>query len=243
MPKTVALLLPCLVDQYQPRVAAAVVRVLRKYDCVVTVPPGQTCCGLPFLDDGNQRTAAVLARQLVERFEGFDFIVTPSYACCGMVRAHYPDLIADDESVWTVHGRTYEFVEFLDVVLKIQFDTLAAPRPVTIALQPACSARHVDAGASTAKLLRQMTNVTVTKPAPGNTCCGFGGPFAGQLPSLSLAIADDRAKMLKGAVVCGEPGCSLTLTAACERTGTPAKILHPAEVIAEALGIDLDLVR
>jgi L-lactate dehydrogenase complex protein LldE len=240
MPKTVALLLPCLVDQYQPRVAAAVVRVLRRFDCEVTVPPGQTCCGLPFFDDGNEKTAAVLARQLVGRFCRFDYIVTPGYACCGMVRAHYPDLIADDQAVWTVHGRTYEFAEFLDVVLKIQFDKLVAPRPVTVALQPACSARRVDGGASMAKLLRQMKNVTVAKPIPGNTCCGFGGPFAGRLPSLSQAIADDRAKSLNGSVVCGEPGCSLTLAGSCERTGTPARVLHPAELIAEALGIDLD---
>jgi L-lactate dehydrogenase complex protein LldE len=239
MPRTVALLLPCVVDQYWPRVAAAVVRVLTKLDCDVQVPAGQTCCGLPFVDDGNPAAAAALAARVVKLFEPFEFVVTPSYACCGMVRRHYPDLLPDDPAVWTVHGRTYEFVEFLDVVLNLNFSKLRLPRPVRITEQPACAARHVDGGASTSKLLRRMGNVTIAPRDATNPCCGFGGPFADRMPSMSRAIAGDRATRLAGTVVCGEPACGLTLRAACDRTGSTAAVKHSAELVAEALGIDL----
>jgi L-lactate dehydrogenase complex protein LldE len=243
MPKTVALLLPCLVDQYWPRVAAAVVRVLRRFDCDVQVPPGQTCCGLPFLDDGNTAAAAVLAARVVKMFEPFEYIVTPSYACCGMVRRHYPDLLSDDPAVWTVHGRTYEFVEFLDVVLNVDFSKMGLARPTKITEQPACAARHVDGGASATKLLRRMRNVTITPRDGTNPCCGFGGPFGVWFPTINREIADDRARRSSGLVVCGEAGCGLTLRAACDRTGSTAVVRHSAELVAEALGIDLDAVE
>jgi len=43
----VALFVTCLVDNFYPHVAEAMVRILNRYGVEVTFPAGQTCCGQP----------------------------------------------------------------------------------------------------------------------------------------------------------------------------------------------------
>ena len=43
-------------------------------------------------EDGDRKAAAAIARQVVETFEGFDYVVAPSGSCGGMMVKHYPEL-------------------------------------------------------------------------------------------------------------------------------------------------------
>lgn len=54
---TVALFVPCYIDQFYPRVAWAALTLLERLGCRVEVPPDQTCCGQPLANAGFAREA------------------------------------------------------------------------------------------------------------------------------------------------------------------------------------------
>src|SRR5688572_33460001 len=95
-PVHVGLFVTCLVDFFRPSVGFAAIRLLEGAGCVVEVPPSQTCCGQPAYNSGDRDDTKAIARQVIEAFEGFDYVVAPSGSCAGMLRKHYPMLFADD---------------------------------------------------------------------------------------------------------------------------------------------------
>src|SRR3954466_1164100 len=96
MPHNVALFVTCLTDQFYPHVGVAVTKILERFGCTVSFPDAQTCCGQPFYNNGFHDEAAGLAKRMVEIFESYDYIVTPSGSCCAMVREHFPHLLHGD---------------------------------------------------------------------------------------------------------------------------------------------------
>jgi L-lactate dehydrogenase complex protein LldE len=81
----VALFVTCLVDLHRPSVGFAAIKLLEQAGCDVEVPLAQTCCGQPAYNSGDRRTAQDLARQVLEAFAGFDYVVVPSGSCGGMI--------------------------------------------------------------------------------------------------------------------------------------------------------------
>ena len=98
MPATarVALLVTCLVDLFRPSVGFAAVKLLEEAGCTVEVPRAQTCCGQPAYNSGDRADAKAIARQVIDAFAGYDYVVAPSGSCAGMVKVHYPELFADE---------------------------------------------------------------------------------------------------------------------------------------------------
>src|SRR5688572_6522193 len=95
-PARVALLVTCLVDLFRPSVGFAAVALLERAGCTVEVPRAQTCCGQPAYNSGDRADAKAIARQVIETFAGYDYVVVPSGSCAGMVKVHYPELFADE---------------------------------------------------------------------------------------------------------------------------------------------------
>src|SRR6202040_473337 len=95
-PARVALLVTCLVDLFRPSVGLAAVKLLEEAGCDVAVPRAQTCCGQPAYNSCDRRDAAAIARQVIAAFAAFDYVVAPSGSCAGMIKDHYPLLLAGD---------------------------------------------------------------------------------------------------------------------------------------------------
>src|ERR1700749_2894522 len=116
-PVRVALLVTCLVDLFRPSVGFAAVKLLEAAGCTVEVPRLQTCCGQPAYNSGDKEDAKAIGRQVITAFAGYDYVVAPSGSCAGMVKAHYPELFADEPEMLTqvndLAARTYELVSFL----------------------------------------------------------------------------------------------------------------------------------
>ena len=145
MPHNVALFITCLNDQFFPHVGVAVTKILERFSCAVSFPQAQTCCGQPFFNNGYHAESRELAKSWIEIFEPFEFVVTPSGSCASMVRGHFQELLHGDLA-WeprakAVAGRTYEFVEFLDKVLKVDASKLALPTPRAITYHYVCHLR------------------------------------------------------------------------------------------------------
>ena len=92
----VALFATCLVDFMRPSVGFAAAKLLQQAGCTVDVPVAQTCCGQPAWNNGDANNARHLARQMIDVFYDYDYVIVPSGSCAGMLRHHYPTVLADD---------------------------------------------------------------------------------------------------------------------------------------------------
>src|SRR4029078_1717097 len=162
----VALFITCLTDQFYPHRGVAVTKILEHFGCNVVFPDAQTCCGQPFFNNGFHPEAKELVKRFVTVFEPYDYIVPPSGSCCAMVREQFHELLAHDHA-WEhglehVTSRTYEFVEFLDQVLKVDLSKLKLPSPQSITYHYTCHLRGIGVTDQAVRLLQQMGNVNYT---------------------------------------------------------------------------------
>ena len=119
----VALFVTCLVDLFRPSIGFAAVKLIKDAGCDVKVPETQTCCGQPAYNSGDQTTTIEIAKNVINTFENFDYVVAPSGSCAGMIKEHYIRLFHQDP-VWQkksedLGGRVYELISFLTDVIGI----------------------------------------------------------------------------------------------------------------------------
>jgi L-lactate dehydrogenase complex protein LldE len=184
---------------------------------------------------------------MISEFENCQYVVTPSGSCCAMVREHFEELLGHDHAWETgVHKlihNTYEFVEFLDKVLKVDLSTLRLPDPETVTYHYTCHLRGIGVKDEGVKLLRQIGNVDFKPLEKTDQCCGFGGTFAVKYPAISGAIVDDKTKCIAATgaatTVVNDAGCSMNISGMCHRQGVQTRVRHIAELMADALGIDV----
>lgn len=248
MPKTVALFVTCLTDQYYPRVGVAITKILERFDCCVVFPDAQTCCGQPFFNNGFHDESAKLGKRFIEIFEPYDYIVSPSGSCVAMVREQFHELFHNDPA-WSgpmekVRARTFEFVEFLAKVLKINLRDYSLPNPESFTFHYTCHGRGIGLKDEAVQLLKQIGNVEFVPMEKTDQCCGFGGTFAIKYPAISEAIVEDKVNCIAAtntqSTICNDAGCSMNISGMCNRRGVKTDVKHIAEVIAEAMGIDID---
>jgi L-lactate dehydrogenase complex protein LldE len=247
MPR-VALFITCLTDQFYPHVGVAVTKILERFGCQVLFPHAQTCCGQPFFNNGFPAEARQLAKRMIRIFQPYPYVVTPSASCCAMVRQQYPELLHDDpdwqEPMNDLGAKTYEFVEFLDKVLKVDLHQFSLPAPTEITYHYTCHLRGLGITDQAVRLLRQIGNVQFKPMEKTDECCGFGGSFAIKYPAISRAIVEDKIHCIAqtGAktVICNDAGCTMNISGMCHRRGVNAGVKHIAELMADAMGIRTD---
>ena len=243
----VALFITCLTDQFYPHVGVAVTKILERFGCKVSFPQSQTCCGQPFYNNGYHPEARELAKKFIEVFENCDYIVTPSGSCCSMVREHFHHLLAGDHA-WE-HGlhhvvsRTYEFVEFLTKVLNVDLSQFRLPNNESITYHYTCHLRGIGVKDEGVRLLRQIGKVDFKAMEKTDQCCGFGGTFAIKYPAISGAIVEDKANCIAATgaqtLICNDAGCTMNIAGMLHRRGQPTRVKHFAELMAEAMGLDI----
>jgi L-lactate dehydrogenase complex protein LldE len=239
MPPRVALFVTCLVDLFRPSVGFAAVKLLEEAGCAVEVPRVQTCCGQPAYNSGDKEDAKAIARQVIAAFAGYDYVVAPSGSCAGMVRAHYPQLFADEPvllaAAQELAARTYELVSFLTEVREVDSTTASYRRTVTY--HDSCSGlRELGIKAQPRKLLASIKGLTLNELPGAETCCGFGGTFAVKYPDISDKMVRDKIADIEGTgatcVLAGDLGCLLQIAGKLSRAGSPIEARHVAEVLA-----------
>src|SRR3989441_10401360 len=92
-PRRVALMITCLADMFYPEVGERIVGLLRRLGVEVTLPAGQTCCGLPLFNSGYHAAAAALAPRTVAVVRGPDAVGRPSGSCAWVVKPADPGLL------------------------------------------------------------------------------------------------------------------------------------------------------
>ena len=235
----VGLFVTCLVDLFRPSVAFAAVKLLEAGGVQVEVPRAQTCCGQPAYNSGDREDAAAIARQVIQAFERFDYVVAPSGSCGGMLKVHYPRLLADDprfaERAKTLAAKSYELTSFLvDVV---GFTELDATYEGTVTYHDSCSSlRELHTKDAPRRLLANVPGLTLVELPESEVCCGFGGTFSVKYPDISGAILDTKLNNIldteANTVLAADLGCLMQIAGGLSRQRSKIEVRHVAEVLA-----------
>ncbi len=240
----VGLFVPCYVDAFEPEVGIATLELLERFGCTVEYPYDQTCCGQPMTNTGCHAEAAATEALFVKNFSGFDYVVAPSGSCVHQVREHLTAIPQTDE-VRHLRASTYELVEFLHDVLKVE----ALPWanfPHKVAYHANCNALRGIHHARPSELvkpyfskpldlLRLVKGVELVDLVRPDECCGFGGTFSVFEPAVSAKMGYDKVADQNRAgaeyVVSADSSCLMHQKGCAERLGLPLKYIHIAQVL------------
>ena len=238
-PLNIALFVTCLVDFFRPTVGFAAVKLLKNAGYHVNVPEAQTCCGQPAYNSGDHNNAVEIACQVIEAFEGFDYVVAPSGSCVSMIKEHYPRLF-DGTPDWSkkatnLADRTYELLSFLVDVLGIK--TISGKNLAKAAYHDSCSGlRELGIKMQPRLLLSSIEGLEIIEYEGAETCCGFGGTFCVKYSDISNKILTSRVHQLlptrADTLLGGDLGCLINLAGKLKREGSPIQVRHVAEVLA-----------
>ena len=242
---SVALFVPCYIDQFYPDVAIATLELLERLGVDVDYPQGQTCCGQPMANSGCTAEAAPVARRWVELFADYDAVVCPSGSCTAMVRHHYQDYFdQDDRRYQHLRGRTFELCEYLHDELRLSSLDVRFPHRVT--LHQSCHGlRELRLGPSSEDMtprdnkVRQMLDLVgdleCLELSRIDECCGFGGTFAVDEADVSVSMGRDRLAdhLATGSevIVSADMSCLMHLQGLIRRVKRPIEVLHIALVL------------
>jgi len=242
-PIGVGLFATCLVDLMRPSVGFAAARLLQRAGCKVHVPGAQTCCGQPAYNTGDEDTARALAANVIDAFEGFDYVVAPSGSCAAMIRHHYPALFEDDGAMGArsrgLAEKTHELLSFLTDVLGVT--EFGAKYEATATYHDSCSAlREMGVRDQPRALMAEVEGLELREPEDAESCCGFGGLFSVKYPDISGRIVDDKATAIEATgadiLLGSDLGCLMNISGRLQRRGSTVETRHLAEVLAGTAG-------
>jgi L-lactate dehydrogenase complex protein LldE len=238
-PPRVALFATCLVDLFRPSIGFAAIKLLEQAGCTVEVPEAQTCCGQPAYNSGDRATTRAIALQVIDAFEGFDYVVAPSGSCAGMMIKHYPTLFdegtGERERAEALSGRTHELVSFLVDVM--DWSGVEASFDGTATYHDSCSGmRELGIVDQPRKLLAGVEGLTLKEMADREVCCGFGGMFCVKYPDISNAMVGRKTENITATgadmLLAGDLGCLMNMAGKLAREGRKTEVRHVAEVLA-----------
>ena len=238
----VGLFVTCLVDLIRPSIGFAAIKLLEDAGARVEVPLAQTCCGQPAFNSGDRADAQAIARQVVDVFEGFDYVVAPSGSCAGMLKLHYPRLLADDpayaERAKALAEKSFELTRFLVDVLYVEgVDATYAAR---VAYHESCSSlRETGSSWAARRLLQSIRGIDLVELPDSEACCGFGGTFSVKYSGISSAIGEAKARTIAATeascVVSCDLGCLMQIAGKLSRDGKKIQARHIAELLANMI--------
>jgi glycolate oxidase iron-sulfur subunit len=237
---TVALLQGCVQRVFFGHVNEATARVLAAEGFEVHVPRLPRCCGALPLHAGEDPEARSLAKATIEALEGYDTVVVNA-AGCGSAMRDYGHVLRDEpqwaERASAFADRVRDVSEFL-----AESGPRAARRRVELraAYHDACHLAHAQGvRAQPRELLRGIPGLELLEPAEWELCCGSAGVYNLVQPVPAAELGERKARNLLDtgaeAVVAGNPGCALQITAHTERLGRPLPVFHPMELLARSI--------
>jgi L-lactate dehydrogenase complex protein LldE len=239
---TIQLFHTCLVNEMDPDVGMAVVRVLERAGVEVQVPLDQTCCGQPAYNAGFHDEARQVARhtlRVLSRTEGP--IVVPSGSCADMLVHQYPVLFQDDpqwlETARAVAGRCREFSQFLGEVAP---QGVGGRLDARVAYHPSC---HLMRGLGVTReprtQLAAVDGAAQMEVRDQEECCGFGGLFSIKNAEISNSMLERKVAAIEASgadrVVSCDLGCLMQISGGLHRRGSSIRAQHLAQLLDEAL--------
>ena len=240
---TVGLLTGCVQRLVFSHVNEATIRVLSAEGCEVLSPPVQGCCGALALHAGRPDEARVFAQRTIAAFEsaGVERVVVNA-AGCGSSMKEYDRLLADDPQ-WAERARAFTATVRDVNELLAELGPPRAPRQrmnLRVAYHDACHLAHAQGiRAQPRELLRQIPGVELVAFAEGELCCGSAGIYNLLEPEPARQLGRRKLQNITDAkpdvIATANPGCTLQLLSVAAEEGKDIRVVHPIELIDEAI--------
>ncbi|HJS27280.1 MAG TPA: (Fe-S)-binding protein [Actinomycetota bacterium] len=233
---TVALLSGCVQDRWFRSVNHATIRVLARNGWRVVVPRRQRCCGALPAHHGRLDTARSLAERNVRAFADADVVVVNA-AGCGSHLKELGELLGTEEAD-TLSAKVRDVMEFLhDEGLAVSPSADADLERV--AYHDACHAlRAQKIKEQPRELLRTIPGIHIAEIPDGDVCCGAAGLYNVLEPEMSGELRRRKAESIASTgasvVASANPGCTMQIVAGLRELGSPARVLHPIEILDRA---------
>jgi glycolate oxidase iron-sulfur subunit len=241
----VALLTGCVMNVAFAEVNRMTADLLLACGCEVHRPPAQTCCGSLHGHNGDLETARALARRNIAAFgealplEELDAIVVNA-AGCGAFMKEYGHVLADD-AAWAERAAAFtrKVRDVSEFLAGIQRPAPQHAVPMTATVHDACHLAHAQGITHEPRLLLADVPGLVLTPLPDATrCCGSAGIYNILQPEAAQTLGEQKLAAVRttgaDAVVTGNPGCALQISAMARQAGHPVAVLHPVEVLHRA---------
>ena len=235
----VGLFATCLVDLFRPSVGFSAAKLIEDAGCEVHVPMAQTCCGQPAYNSGDRKDARDLAIQVIELFEGCDYVVVPSGSCGAMLKHHYPEIFKGDakweERCRRFSDKVFELVSFLTDIRGVA--GVEARLSGSVTYHDSCSGlRELGVQKQPRKLLASVEGLELKEMAGSDVCCGFGGTFCVKYSDISGTIVGKKTATIEATgadmLLAGDMGCLMNMAGKLKREGSKVEVRHVAEVLA-----------
>jgi glycerol-3-phosphate dehydrogenase subunit C len=238
----IAIFATCSGDYNFPPVAAATVRVLERNGFSVERPP-QVCCGMPNLDGGDLDAAREKARyniaQLLPLVETGKLVVVPGPTCSYTIKKEWPELLGTPEAK-KVAAATLDVMELLERLRRDKRLVREFKTPLgKVAYHAACHLRAQKIGTPGARILGLVPDTEVEIVEKCSAVDGTWGMKA-QYYELGRKYAQKLARGIENA----EPTLVVTdcpLSALRIQKENELEAIHPAEALARAYGVTLDI--
>ncbi|MFY9074938.1 Fe-S oxidoreductase [Malaciobacter mytili] len=243
----IGLFIPCFMNELYPDVCMATLKILKKLNLEIDYPMSQTCCGQPMANSGCSKDIETLAKQFVETFKDYDYIVAPSGSCVTMVKEHYAPFFKNNSDYNKVKTSIYEVCEFLHDIIKIEY--LDVSFPYKVGIHNSChghrmlklgtpSELNIPYNSKLKNLLSLVKDIEIVTLQREDECCGFGGTFSVTEEDISVAMGKDRIKDhidSQAQVITGaDMSCLMHMDGIINRNKENIKVMHIVEILAGA---------
>ncbi|MEL7633707.1 (Fe-S)-binding protein [Sporomusa sphaeroides] len=235
----------CMLNYVYPESGEAIVKILKAHDVEVVIPARQSCCGTPAFTSGDYQVGRYLAEENVKVLAAgnYDAIITGCASCGAALKHEYGAIIEDPavKTAWeSLAAKVKDITQFVaEVGLKQDLREVKAK----ITYHDPC---HLVRGMGVTKeprqLLKAIPGVEYAEMKDAAKCCGAGGTFSMAYYDIARTIndwkLDNAEKTGAGILATGCSACRMHITDGLGQRGSSMRVLHTAEIIAQAYGLD-----
>ena len=240
----VALFSGCVQDFVYPEQLTAAIELMAARQVAVAFPLDQSCCGLPVQMMGELEAARQVAVQNVMALDvdGVDFVITLCASCASHLKKNYPKLLSERPSLASkarlMAEKVLPFSSFCNDVLKIKASDFNSCETHITYHAPCHLCRGLGVKNAPHDLIRK-SGYEFVPAAEEETCCGFGGTYSANFPSISSEILgkklEDAQNTGADILVTECPGCIMQLRGGALKKGMDLKVIHLSEALKDNL--------
>ncbi len=240
----IALFSGCVQDFVYPEQLTTAIELFAAQQVDVAFPLDQSCCGLPVQMMGELDAARQVAVQNVMALDvdRVDYVVTLCASCASHLKKSYPKLLAARPSLAIKARQLSEkilpFSSFCDDVLKLKASQFNQGGTKMTYHAPCHLCRGLGVKKAPHNLMRK-SGYEFVPAAEEETCCGFGGTYSANFPSISSEILAKKLEDAQGTgadiLVTECPGCVMQLRGGALKQGMDLKVMHLSEVLKNNL--------
>jgi glycolate oxidase iron-sulfur subunit len=231
----------CATNYFYPNVGKSVIKVLNRLGMEVILPRGQMCCGLPLFQAGGRKKALKNIRENLKLFnrKDVDAIVVDCAACGAALKKEYALLLEEmGEDANPAKELAGKVMDISQILARSDLGKWLKPVPQRVTYHDPCRlGRSQGVREEPRDLLRQIPGLELVEMAAAEECCGGGAALPWEHPEVASGISRKKIQSIKetraAVVASGCPWCRRQIG---ENLGPdPIRVMHPIEVIAEAL--------